>query len=281
MGCIKTIVGDAKELKPKYSVFFTNPVNENVFKKLAHAIRPFNMLGDKLVGVKFVFIPVKEDPTKVMNDKAFGVFLNRKLGSFVVSSTGLRNVLKGHALHENGVILSLDDINENTLRHEIFHYIHEFVLTEKAKHELDALFNGLKSGGRKQVNKRQRNTVSEYFAYGGEYFLSPDRFFGLFSRKRKLRKRDPALYDFIDEVLNLKGGWADPEKRMVEELTKKLNKLKWWVEDIDEFQGSLRDVKIKKAEEDLEDMRADLAGIDNPELHSELKEIEEALDDLK
>ena len=186
----------------KCEFFFPNKIDKKIYSKIELALKGFfNILAlIKESDLKILVVPSSLKPQELMLNQNFIKFLAKKVGSTKHSLEMLRGLGNAAgAYHCYKVILLLDFVNVATVRHEIFHHLHENILNRKTKIEISRLFDKCLSENR-VVTKNQLNNVKEYFASAGEYYLGKG-FYGLLSGNKKLKKKDPEIYDLINRIL--------------------------------------------------------------------------------
>ena len=197
---IEKIVKESKS----YERHFPRLSNPEFYRREETALKPFQkVIEDTRYYPTIVGLPLRAKEDEIRKNEVLmrrlvryagnsAYFLSRMIGS--VYQDQISDQVGG--THHESLILCTDDASVRTIQHEMFHFVHDQLLKETARMDIERMFEYAQDY-EKLVDNRQINS-GEYFAFGGEYYLTKRL---LLSPERKLRKKDPKLHELIADVL--------------------------------------------------------------------------------
>jgi len=181
------------------------PINPAFYERTKTALQPFENVFERTKRYPFIYgLPLRANESQLRGNRGLMHYLESACGNsayFVSKMLGMlyKGTLQDQigGTHHKELILCTDNASVRTIQHEVFHFVHDQLLQETTRLDIERMF-GIAQDCGDLVDKRQINP-DEYFAFGGEYFLRKGR---IWSPHRKLRKKYPQLHTMIQRVLS-------------------------------------------------------------------------------
>jgi hypothetical protein len=201
---VEGLVEKARSFQP----YCIHAIDSRFYDQLREAHTPFQALGEHLRAGDHtvVGLPLREDYNELYSQGEFqhriyklanSAYFANKMLSMIYDKTFAGQTF---GTQHGSLTLCLDDAIPRWIQHEVFHFIHDKVLSSYGKERVQMYHAKARHEDRLTYLGRTRGeySVDEYFANGGEFYVTKKR---IFSPHRRLERKDPEFFGLLGRVL--------------------------------------------------------------------------------